>query len=167
MQSTCDLYDAHLDLISVLPAGLVHFGGRPAFHGRAVTVKCFEDNSRIRELAQAEGHGRVMVVDAGGSMRCAVLGDMIAGAALKSGWAGIIIWGCIRDRALLAELGLGVMALGATPRRSVRNGEGQTGLVVSLGGTVVAQDDYVVADADGVVIFPAAGPLPEGAWGAI
>ena len=91
MKPTCDLYDDFLDAVGVFPLGFKHFGGRLAFHGRAETVKCFEDNSRIKDLAATDGRGKVMVVDAGGSTRCAVLGDMIAGDAVRNGWAGIII----------------------------------------------------------------------------
>lgn len=160
MKPTCDLYDDHLDAIGVLPAGLHHYGARTAFHGPAVTVLCFEDNSRIRALCQGAGEGRVMVVDAGASLRCAVLGDMLAGAAAGNGWAGIVIWGAVRDRAAMARLDLGVMALGHTPRKSVRRGEGTVGIPISPGGVAVGPGDYVVADDDGVLVFPAGGPMP-------
>lgn len=161
MKPTCDLYDEYLETIGVLSAGLVHFGGRESFHGAAVTVKCFEDNSRIKELAGQPGEGRVMIVDAGSSLRCAVLGDVIAGEAASNGWAGIIICGAVRDRLALAELDLGVMALGAIPRKSTRRGEGQTDITITLGGTVVEPGDLIVADADGVLVFPKDGPKPE------
>lgn len=161
MKTTCDLYDEFLDAAGVLPAGLSHFGGRTSIHGTAVTVKCFEDNSRIKELAGTPGNGRVMIVDAGGSLRCAVLGDMIAGNAAANGWAGIIIWGAIRDREAMAQLDLGVMALGAIPRKSVRHNEGQTDILITLSDTRIAPGDLIVADADGVLIFPKDGPQPE------
>lgn len=162
MQPTCDLYDTFLDAADVLPVTLRHFGGHGAFHGRVETVKCFEDNARIKELAGTPGAGRVMVVDAGGSTRHAVLGDMIAGEAAENGWAAIIIYGAVRDVQALAELPLGVMALAATPRKSVRRGEGQTGLTIRLEGVIVAPGDLVVADADGALLFPAGGPMPDG-----
>lgn len=160
MKPTCDLYDDFLDDIGVLPVGLEHFGGRRAFHGRAVTVKCFEDNSRIKELSVTDGSGKVLVVDAGGSMRCAVLGDMIAADFAANGWEGVVIWGCVRDRKAMAELDLGVMGLGATPRKSTRRGEGQTGIDISMGGTPVVPGDLIVADDDGVLVFPAGGRMP-------
>jgi len=161
VKPTCDLYDDFLDAVGVLPAGLQHFGGRPAFHGPATPVKCFEDNSRIKELSGQPGGGRVMVVDAGGSTRCAVLGDMIAADAASNGWAGIIIWGAVRDRLALADLDLGVMALATTPRKSTRRDEGQAEIEIRIGGTAVAPGDTIVADADGVLVFPKDGPSPS------
>ena len=160
MKPTCDLYDDFLDALGVLPPGLRHFGGRGAFHGPATTVKCFEDNARIKELAATPGKGRVMVVDAGGSLRCAVLGDMIAGQAAANGWAGVIIWGAVRDRAAMAALDLGVMALAVTPRKSVRRGAGSVDLAIRIEGVVVQTGDYIVADEDGALVFPKDGPLP-------
>jgi regulator of ribonuclease activity A len=161
VKPTCDLYDEFLETIGVLPAGLAHFGGRESFHGPAVTVKCFEDNSRIKELAGQPGASRVMIVDAGGSLRCAVLGDVIAGEAVANGWAGIIIWGAVRDRRALAELDLGVMAIGGIPRKSTRRGEGQTDMAITLGNTAIEPGDLIVADADGVLVFPGKGPQPN------
>lgn len=162
MKPTCDLYDEFLDAVRVLPPGLQHFGGKGAFHGPAETVKCFEDNARIKELANSPGQGRVMVVDAGGSLRAAVLGDVIGAEAVSSGWSGVVIWGAVRDREALATLDMGVMALGTTPRKSVRRGEGQTGLAIWLDRVTVESGDYIVADADGVLVFPGAGPRPDG-----
>ena len=160
MKPTCDLYDDFLDALGVLPPGLQHFGGRGAFHGPATTVKCFEDNARIKELAATPGMGSVMVVDAGGSLRCAVLGDVIAGQAAANGWAGVIIWGAVRDRAAMAALDLGVMALAVTPRKSVRRGEGSVDLAIRIEGVVVQTGDYIVADEDGALVFPKGGPQP-------
>ena len=162
MKGTCDLYDEYLDTVRVLPAGLVQLGGRRRFHGPAITVKCFEDNSRIKELANSPGEGRVMMVDAGGSTRAAVMGDVIAGEARAHGWAGAVIWGAVRDRAELAALDFGLLALGVTPRKSTRRDEGSIGLEVSLGGVLVMPGELVVADEDGVLVFPATVPRPEG-----
>ena len=150
--TTCDLYDEHGDALGVIGPELTGLGGRRRFSGTAVTIKCFEDNSRIKEAAAEPGEGRVMVVDAGGSRRCAVLGDMIAGDAVKNGWAGFVIHGCVRDREALAAMDIGVLALGTTPRKSVRRGEGQRGIVIDICGVEVRPGDMVWADADGVVI---------------
>ncbi len=161
MKPTCDLYDDHLDAVHVLPVGLQHFGGRVAFHGPVETVACFEDNSLIRKLSETPGEGRVMLVDAGGSLRCAVIGDMLAERAMKNGWAGAVIWGCVRDRAQLAALDFGVVALGVTPRKSASSGAGRIGDQIVIGGMRFAPGDILVADIDGVLIFPAGGPKPE------
>ena len=152
MKPTCDLFDALGDALRVVPPILQDFGGKTAFHGPAVTVKCFEDNSRIKELVNTPGNGRVLVVDGGGSIRCALFGDVIVKEALENGWAGAVVFGCVRDRAALRLIGLGVKAIGATPRKSVKKGEGQVNIPVSIGGDCCNPGDYVVADEDGDVI---------------
>jgi regulator of ribonuclease activity A len=154
MYVTCDLCDEHGEALGVLPSGLVHFGGRARFHGPAETVKTFEVNSRVRELAHEPGNGRVMVVDGGGSDRRALLGDVLAGAALSNGWAGVVIWGAVRDIAELAKLDLGVMALARTPARCDRKGDGETGIPVTIGGVRISPGDMIVADEDGVIVAP-------------
>ena len=151
--TTCDLSDEHGDGVLVI-AGLRHFGGRRRFSGPVETVKCFEDNSRIKELANTPGGGRVLVVDGGGSLRYALLGDIIGAEAVASGWAGVVIDGAVRDSATLATLDLGGMALGTTPRRSTRIGEGQSGLPVDVAGVRVVPGDVLYADEDGIVVLP-------------
>jgi len=154
--TTCDLSDAHGERARVVAPGFRHFGGLPRFAGPVVTVKCFEDNSRVKELVATAGEGRVLVVDGGGSTRCALLGDMLGRAAVESGWAGIVVWGCVRDAAVLATLDLGIMAIATSPRRSVKNGEGQVGLAIDLAGTRCTPSDTLVADADGIVVIETA-----------
>ncbi|MFH1805553.1 MAG: ribonuclease E activity regulator RraA [Pseudomonadota bacterium] len=151
--TTCDLYDDYLDAARVALPVFQHFGGRKKFSGLAVTVKCFEDNSRIKELAGTDGRGKVMMVDAGGSIRCAVLGDMIAGDAQKNGWEGVVIYGCVRDRVALAGLDIGVMALGTLPRKSSRRGEGTVNIPVTLANILCNPDDRVFADEDGILLL--------------
>lgn len=153
--STCDLYDLYLEQARVPTTSFNHYGGRTHFCGSAVTVKCFEDNSRVRELAQTSGQGQVMVVDGGGSRRCALVGDVIAGMAEESGWEGIIVCGAIRDRDALAELDIGVMAQFSTPRKSVRKDAGETGVIVDLGDIACNPGDRVFADADGILVLNA------------
>lgn len=160
MKPTCDLYDDHLDALGVLPVELRHFGGRGAFHGEAVTIKTFEVNSRVKELANTPGEGRVLVVDGGGSTRRALLGDVIWAEAAANGWAGVIIWAAVRDVAEPAQLDLGIMALACTPRRCVRRDEGEAGIPVVIDGTRVAPGDYIVADEDGALVFSKDGPRP-------
>lgn len=160
MKPTCDLYDDHGDALGVLPPALRHYGGRTAFHGEAVTVKTFEVNSRVKELANTPGEGRVMVVDGGGSLRRALCGDVIAAEAMENGWAGIVIWGAVRDVEQLSRTDIGIVALGHTPARCVRKGEGEIGADLRIDGVAVAPGDHVVADADGVLICPGDGPRP-------
>lgn len=132
------------------------FGAIDRFAGEAVTVRCFEDNSRVREMVERAGDGRVLVVDGGGSLRCALLGDRLARIAADNGWAGIIIHGCVRDCAELAGIELGIQALAPHPRRSEKRGEGSVGDPVRIGGVLVRAGDRVHADLDGIVVLPAA-----------
>ena len=142
--STCDLSDRFEDRARVPEVLWRDFGARTAFTGAAVTVKCFEDNSRLKALSAEPGAGRVIVVDGGGSLRCA-----------KNGWAGVVIWGAVRDVAALGGVDLGVKALGATPRRSVRRGEGQVDLPITFGGVTWRPGDVIFADPDGVLALSA------------
>ncbi|MBI5894795.1 MAG: ribonuclease E activity regulator RraA, partial [Desulfobacterales bacterium] len=113
--STPDLCDAHPELVRVVAPLFKNYGGRAAFGGLLATIKCFEDNSRVKECLGRPGDGRVLVVDGGGSRRCALLGDLLAAQAMENGWAGVIVHGCIRDVDAIAGMQLGVQALAATP----------------------------------------------------
>ena len=158
---TADLYDQFETRVRVCEPIFRDFGGRRAFFGQAVTVKCFEDNTQIKAVLSEPGAGRVLVADAGGSRRCAMLGDLIAASAVAQGWAGVVLFGCVRDSEDLAGMDLGVKALAAIPRKSQRRGEGQRDLGVSFAGVSFAPGDWVYADADGVLVSDA--PLDLGA----
>jgi regulator of ribonuclease activity A len=151
--STCDLYDTLGSSARVLPPQFQDFGGRPRFAGEIVTVRCFEDNSRIKEILATPGRGKVLVVDGGGSQRCALMGDLIAQSAVDNGWEGVVIYGCIRDRVALRELSLGIKALAAIPRKSERRGEGQIQVPIEIAGIACRPGDRLVADEDGVIIL--------------
>ncbi len=161
--ATSDLYDQHAEIVQVLEAQLRSYGARAAFSGQIVTVKCHEDNSRVKELLAEPGKGKVLVVDGGGSLRCALLGDMIAAEAARNGWEGVLIYGAVRDVEALASIDLGVYALGSTPRKSVRRSEGQAGVPISFGNAMFRPGEYAYVDRDGVLL--AAAPL-SGAAGA-
>ena len=154
---TTDLCDAHEALfdsgeLQVLGAGLLSFGARARFCGAACTIKLFEDNSLLAQAVKEPGEGRVLVVDAGGSTRCAVLGGNLARAAADSGWAGAIVFGAVRDVDEVNACAIGVRAVAVTPRRSVKRGEGQRDLIVSVCGARVRPGDWVYADRDGVLV---------------
>ena len=151
---TCDLCDDHADVVRVCEPMFSIFGGSLAFGGAMVTVKCFEDNSRVKELLATPGDGRVLVVDGGGSLRCALLGDMIAESAVNQGWAGVIVYGCIRDVDAIAELELGVQALASIPLKSVRKGVGEVDVPVTFGGITFRPGEYVYADNNGIITAP-------------
>ncbi|CAM3025081.1 ribonuclease E activity regulator RraA [Acinetobacter celticus] len=155
---TCDLLDDHpekkLQVVTPLMDGkfFKSYGARKSFGGQVVTVKCFEDNSRVKELLATEGTGKVLVVDGGASMRCALMGDLIAESAVKNHWNGVVIYGCIRDVDAIATLDLGVHALAAIPQKSNRKGAGETDIQLSFGGVNIKSGDYIYADNNGIVI---------------
>jgi len=156
--ATADLCDLHADGLQILDPGFRHFGGRVAFHGPVATVSCFEDNSRVREQLQTPGQGRVLVVDGGGSPRCALLGDRLAQMAIDNGWAGLLIHGMIRDSAVIAEMPLGVMALGTHPKKSEKRGIGQIDIPLRFGGVDFHPGHWLYADSDGLLLSPEALP---------
>ncbi|SHF12604.1 regulator of ribonuclease activity A [Modicisalibacter ilicicola DSM 19980] len=148
---TPDICDAHPEVRTLDPL-FVNFGGIEAFCGPVRTVKCFEDNSRVKEAVEEPGEGAVLVVDAGGSQRCAMLGDMLAEKAAANGWAGVVMFGCVRDIDVLAEIRLGVQALGAHPRRSEKRGEGQRDISVVFAGATIRPGQWLYADNNGILI---------------
>jgi len=150
--ATTDLYDAHGDELQVVDPILKSIGGRARFSGEIATVKCHEDNSRVKERLATPGGGKVLVVDGGGSLRCALLGDMIADDAVRNGWEGVIVFGAVRDSEALSRLDLGVWALACTPRKSVRRGEGQADLMVAFGGVRFVPGQFVYVDRDGILV---------------
>jgi regulator of ribonuclease activity A len=150
--STTDLCDEFSDEIDVCGLALRDFGGKQAFAGPIATIKCFEDNSRVRELVAERGDGRVLVVDAGGSQRRAVLGDLLAKQAVDNGWSGIVIHGCIRDSTAIARMPFGVKALSTCPMRTEKRGEGQRDLTVRFGDATFRPGEWLYADSDGVIV---------------
>lgn len=150
--STADLCDAYSERLQIAEPLLRDFGGRHAFNGQIVTLKLFEDNSLVRTALEQSGNGCVLVIDGGGSLRCAVVGDQLAALAQANGWAGIIVNGCVRDTAELAQMDIGIKALAAHPLRSVKRGEGQADVPVRFAGVDFRSGQYVYADSDGVVV---------------
>ncbi|WP_444933417.1 ribonuclease E activity regulator RraA [Microbulbifer sp. JTAC008] len=152
LKSTPDLCDAYPDEVRVVDPMFINYGGRDRFGGQIVTIKCFEDNSLVRELVAEPGQGKVLVVDAGGSMRRACLGDTLAEKAVANGWEGILMYGCIRDVDEIAELNLGVQALGSHPMKTEKKGIGERGLAVSFAGVDFRPGEYLYADNNGVIV---------------
>lgn len=150
--ATTDLCDAHEDAIQVLTLPWLDLGGRIAFHGQISTIKAFEDNSRVREAVAEPGKGRVLVVDGAGSMARAMLGDLLAAKAVENGWEGIVIVGAIRDSAVIAQLDLGVKALGRCPRKTEKLGDGRRDVALEIAGIAVKPGQWLYADADGVIV---------------
>ena len=154
--ATCDLCDIHEEDASgafrVLPPVFRDFGRAGRFAGPVATVRCIEDNSRIREAVNSPGEGRVLVVDGGGSLRRALVGGNLAVAAARNGWGGIVVNGAVRDAGELAAAGIGIKALGLMPMRSVKRGEGQRDLAIEIQGVAVRPGDWLYADEDGIVV---------------
>ncbi|KAF1711224.1 ribonuclease activity regulator protein RraA [Pseudoxanthomonas kalamensis DSM 18571] len=149
--TTPDLCDAHPE-VQVAEPLFLDFGGNHRFHGRIATIRCFEDNSRVREQVGSDGHGRVLVVDGAGSVRRSLLGDMLAEAAVKNGWSGLLIHGGVRDVEALQQLPLGVKALAATPMKTEKRGLGEVEVQVGFAGVVFTPGDWLYADANGVIV---------------
>lgn len=150
--STADLYDEHESGARVLLPGFVNYGGRRTFHGAVATLKVHEDNSLVRAALEQPGAGRVLVVDGGGSMRCALVGDKLAELGRDNGWAGVIVFGCIRDSTEIARMDFGVQALGTNPRKSVKRGDGQKDIPVTFHGVTFSPGDHAYADDDGILV---------------
>jgi len=132
--SVPDICDDFFDEIQVLEPLFSDYGGARKFCGEIVTLKCFEDNSLVRDLVRSEGKRRVIVVDGGGSLRRAMLGDLLAAKAAENGWQGLLINGCVRDVEILETIDLGVKALNCIPVKTDKRGEGQLDIPVSFAG---------------------------------
>jgi regulator of ribonuclease activity A len=150
--ATADLYDAHGEALRVAAPIFRDFGRVRCFEGTISTVKVFEDNSLVRGALEEPGEGRVLVVDGGGSQRCALVGDMLAAIGQDNAWAGIVIYGCIRDAAPIAQMDIGIKALGTIPRKSIKKGEGERDVVVRFAEIVIRPGDYLYADEDGILV---------------
>ena len=157
--STCDLCDLHKSdssgALRVLPPVFHSYGGRAAFAGEVSTVQCLDDNSRVKEAVNSPGQGRVLVVDAGGTVRRSMVGGLLAEAAARNGWAGVVVWGAVRDKAELAAAAVGVFALALVPMPTDRKDQGLRDVPVSIDGHLIRPGDYLVADEDGIVVLPA------------
>ncbi|QIL89156.1 putative 4-hydroxy-4-methyl-2-oxoglutarate aldolase [Microbulbifer sp. SH-1] len=152
--STPDLCDTFPDMVRVVEPMFINYGGRERFGGQVVTIKCFEDNSLVRDLVAEAGTGKVLVVDAGGSMRRACLGDLLAEKATLNGWEGILMYGCIRDVDAISGLELGVQALGSHPMKTDKKGVGERDIAVTFGGVTFKPGEYLYADNNGVIVSP-------------
>lgn len=155
--STCDLCDLHkLDNsgdFRVLPPVFRDFGGVARFGGPVATIKCFEDNTPVRAAVESPGQGRVLVVDGGASLRRALLGGKLGEAAAQNGWAGVVIDGCVRDLAELAQYPLGIRALALMPLPTEKRSDGLRDVAVQIQGVWVRPGDWLLADADGMVVM--------------
>lgn len=154
-EATADLVDTYGEQLASVALQFRSFGGRARFSGPAVTVKCFEDNALLKRVLSEEQapEGKVLVVDGGGSYRSALVGDVIAGIAVDRGWSGLVVHGAVRDSLALADLGIGIKALGTNPAKSTKTGAGATGVAVDIAGVTIRPGDQVWCDEDGIVVL--------------
>ena len=154
--ATADLYDEHEENLGSCDLQFRQFGAVRSFTGPITTVRCYEDNALLKSVLEQQGEGRVLVVDGGGSVHRAVMGDNIATIAADNGWAGVVIHGAVRDAAVLAGIPVGIKALGTNPRKSTKTGSGDRDVPVTFGGTTFCPGDQLWSDDDGVVVLPRA-----------
>jgi regulator of ribonuclease activity A len=147
-----DLCDEHSELVRVLTPMMRNFGGRTSFGGPISTIKCHEDNSLVADAVAEPGEGRVLVVDGGGSLRCGLLGDNLALKGAENGWAGVVVYGCVRDVVELAGTDLGIQALASHPLKSVKRGGGLRDVEVGFGGVAFVPGEFCYADGNGVLV---------------
>ena len=150
--ATADLVDQHGDALASCDVQLRQYGGRTSFSGLVRTVRCHQDNALVKQILATPGQAQVLVVDGGGSLHSALMGDLIAASAVEHGWAGVVIHGAVRDVAALRELDLGVKALGSNPRKSAKDGVGEREVTVSFGGVDFVPGQHLWADEDGVLV---------------
>ena len=153
--STADLNDANEGRVQIALPGLHNYGGKREFHGPIATVRVQDDNALVRAALEEKGSGRVLVIDGGGSPRCALVGDKLAELGRKNGWAGIIVHGCIRDTAAIAQMDMGIKAVATTPARAAKQGKGEREIPVTFHAVTFTPGEFVYADEDGTLVSSA------------
>ena len=151
-EATADLYDDFADRLQVATPMFRDFGNKCQFSGPISTLKVHEDNTLVRAALEEAGEGRVLVVDGGGSLRCALVGDMLAQLGVDNGWQGIVVYGCIRDAAVMASMDIGIKALDTNPRKSVKKGVGERDIEVEFANVRFVPGAYLYADTDGILL---------------
>lgn len=152
--ATADLVDAHSDVVQSCETQFRQYGGRVRFNGQIRTIKSPGDNALVKQTLQSPGNGGVLVIDGGGLMASALVGDLIAGSGQKNGWAGLVIFGAVRDTVALGEIDIGIKALGSNPWRSTKHRTGQVDVPVSFGGVEFRPGSWLYSDEDGILVSP-------------
>ncbi|MCF8463427.1 MAG: ribonuclease E activity regulator RraA [Flavobacteriales bacterium] len=150
--ATADLCDKHIDKLQVAEPIFVDFGASACFEGEVYTLKVFEDNTLVRSALEKDGSGKVLVIDGGGSFRCALVGDNLVALAIQNNWRGMVVYGCIRDSKQISEMEIGVKALNTNPTKSIKRNEGQENIDVRFAGIDFKPGMYLYADEDGIVV---------------
>ncbi|MDD1784070.1 putative 4-hydroxy-4-methyl-2-oxoglutarate aldolase [Enterovibrio sp. ZSDZ35] len=147
-----DLCDEFEGTVTWVPIQWQDYGGKHIFSGKVETLRCYEDNSMVRELVASPGEGRILVIDGHGNLNRALLGDLLAEKAVKNGWNGVVVYGAVRDAAALSGMPLGVKALGVCPIKTEKKGKGEIGASLRIGGILIESGNYLYADKNGVVV---------------
>ncbi len=150
--ATADLCDKHIDKLQVAEPIFVDFGAIACFEGEIHTLKVFEDNTLVRTALETDGTGKVLVIDGGGSFRCALVGDNLVALAIQNNWRGMVVYGCIRDSRQISEMEVGLKALNTNPTKSVKRNEGQENIDIRFAGVDFKPGAYLYADEDGIVV---------------
>ena len=149
----CDEFEAELGKsVRVVAPMFQRYGGRASFSGQIVTLKIFEDNSLVREAFAESGTGKILIIDGGGSLRCALVGDQLAMLARKNGWEGVVVYGCIRDSGDIAGIDIGIRALNTHPQKSIKKGAGDRDIAITFGGVTFHPGEYIYVDEDGILV---------------
>ncbi|AUI85312.1 ribonuclease activity regulator protein RraA [Vibrio azureus] len=149
---TPDICDQFEDQVTLLDLPLQNFGQRCAFWGEIITVRCYHDNSKVREVLQQNGQGKVLIIDGHGSCHKALLGDQLAMLAVNNGWEGIIVYGAVRDVAQISQMDIGIQAMGSCPFKTQKRGMGEVNISLTMHNQIVQPKHYVYADWNGVLI---------------
>lgn len=149
---TADLYDQYPDQLELLNVQFSNFGTKENFSGQVVTLKVYEDNTFVRKLLEENGSGKILVIDGGGSNRCALVGDNLAKLAIDNHWQGIIVYGCIRDSYVINKMPIAIKALGTCPVKSIKRNVGIVNESLCIQGTKIKTDQFIYADSDGVLL---------------
>lgn len=152
MKPIADIYDENPNQVKVASPLFKSYGKNTQFHGEIVTVKCYEDNSKVKQMCQSSGEGKVLVVDGGGSLSCALVGGNVAVSAAENGWSGLIVYGCIRDSVEIADVSIGIKALNTNPTKSIKNDVGLINVKVNFAGIDFVPGAYVYSDEDGIAV---------------
>ena len=150
--NTADLYDERGEELESIALQFQNLGGQTHFKGPVRTIRCFEDNALVKTILNTPGEGAVLVIDGQGSLRTALMGDMIAESAVANGWAGVVINGAIRDREAIARLPLGVKALGSNPKKSAKTGAGEVDVQLVIDHVRIQPGVTIFCDPDGILI---------------
>ncbi|USD65725.1 putative 4-hydroxy-4-methyl-2-oxoglutarate aldolase [Vibrio sp. SCSIO 43136] len=147
-----DLCDQYPEQVTLLDLPLQNFGERTAFWGEIVTVRCFHDNSKVREMLGQNGKGKVLVVDGNGSTQRALLGDQLAILAIENQWEGVIVWGAVRDVAAMSQMDIGIKAISACPFKTEKRDLGEVNIGLTIQGQMIQPGDYIYGDWNGVLL---------------